>query len=72
MSEETISINDPIAPPVVCCDTYLAIYDLVRSDDFNVAKFNAMLMAVSAYLDHHEFEYGNAALPWAEDSDSFH
>lgn len=68
MSEEIIVLGENFEPPVVCLETTQAIYDCVRSEEFDVAKFNALLMAVTTYIDTHsgDFEYGDKALPWAE------
>lgn len=66
MSEEVITLGENFQPPVVCMETTQAIYDCVRTEEFDLAKFNALLMAVVTYLDKHEVEYGDKALPWAE------
>jgi len=66
MSEEIITIGNNLTPPVVCGETSKDIYDCVRTKEFDVAVFNALLMAVVTYLDTHGVEYGDKALPWAE------
>lgn len=66
MSDEAITLGHNFQPPVVCMETTQAIYDCVRAEEFEVDKFNALLMAVVTYLDAHEVEYGDKALPWAE------
>ena len=68
MSEETIVLGGNFEPPVVCGKTAQEIYDCVRSEEFEVDKFNALLMAVVTYIDTHmgDHEYGDKALPWAE------
>ena len=68
MSEEHIVLGGNFSPPVVCMETTKEIYECVRSEEFDVAKFNALLMAVTTYIDTHsgDYEYGDKALPWAE------
>lgn len=66
MSEEIIVLGENFEPPVVNMETTQAIYDCVRTDEFEVATFNSLLMAVVTYLDAHDVEYGDKALPWAE------
>ena len=66
MKEQVITRGDNFSPPVVCSETSKEIYDLVRGEDFDVPKFNALLMAVVTYLDKHDVDYGDKALPWAE------
>ena len=66
MSEEVITLGNNLMPPVVDLETTQNIYDCVRTDEFDVAVFNALLMATVTYLDKHEIEYGDKALPWAE------
>ena len=63
---EIITLSGNIEPPSVCMETTQKIYDCVRSDDFEVPVFNALLMAIVTYLDKHDIEYGDKALPWAE------
>lgn len=63
---EIITLSGNINPPSVCMQTTQHIYDCVRSDDFEVPVFNALLMAIVTYLDKHGVEYGDKALPWAE------
>ena len=52
---------------MVNMETTQAIYECVRTDDFDVAAFNSLLMAVVTDLDTHGVEYGDKALPWAEE-----
>lgn len=66
MSNVEITIGNNFSPPVVDSDVARAIYDCVRDEEFNVARFNSLLMAVVTYLDAHGVEYGDKALPWAE------
>lgn len=66
MSNEVITLGVNMEPPVVCMETTQSIYECVRGDDFDVAKFNSLLMAVVTYLDKHSVEYGDKSLPWAE------
>ena len=47
-------------------DSKREIYAVVKSDDFDAAKFNALLMAVVTYLDAHGVDYADKQLPWAE------
>ena len=63
---EIITLGDNMQPPCVCSETAINIYDCVRTDDFDVAIFNALLIAVVTYLDAHDVEYADANLPWAE------
>lgn len=66
MSEDIITLGDNFEPPVVCMETTQSIYNCVRTEDFDVAVFNSLLMAVVTYLDKHEVKYSDKALPWAE------
>lgn len=66
MNEEIIILGENFEPPVVNMETAQAIYDCVRTDEFEVATFNSLLMAVVTYLDAHDVKYGDKALPWAE------
>ena len=66
MKEEVITLGNNFESPVVNLQTSQAIYDCVRTDEFEVATFNSLLMAVVTYLDTHEVEYADKALPWAE------
>ena len=63
---EIITLSNNIEPPSVCMETTQNIYDCVRGDEFEVPIFNALLMAIVTYLDKHDVEYGDKALPWAE------
>lgn len=67
MSETIITLGDTMQPPTVCMETSQLIYDCVRTEEFDIAKFNALLMAIVTYLDSHDVEYGDKALPWAEE-----
>ena len=67
MSETMIPLGGSFNPPCVDMETTQSIYDCVRTDEFEVAIFNSMLMAVVTYLDAHDVEYGDNALPWAEE-----
>ncbi|MEE9459622.1 MAG: hypothetical protein V3V84_07665 [Candidatus Bathyarchaeia archaeon] len=64
--DSIITIGNNFEPPCVCMETSQSIYDCVRAEDFDVGKFNALLMAVVTYLDAHDVDYGDKALPWAE------
>ena len=66
MSEDIIILGGNMEPPCVCMETTQAVYDCVRTEEFDVGVFNSLLMAVVTYLDEHEVEYGDKALPWAE------
>ena len=66
MSEEIITLGDNFEPPVVNIEVTQDIYDCVRTEEFDVAVFNGLLMAIVTYLDVHEVTYGDKALPWAE------
>ena len=64
---EVITICDTLNPPVVDIEKAKEIYNCVRSNEFKVAYFNALLMAVVTYLDKHGVDYKDKALPWAEE-----
>jgi len=64
--EDVITLGDNFEPPVVCSDTAKEIYNCVRTEEFDIAKFNSLLFAIVTYLDIHDVEYGDKALPWAE------
>ena len=66
MIEEIITLGDNFEPPVVDMETTQNIYDCVRTEEFEVATFNSLLMAIVTYLDAHEVKYADKALPWAE------
>jgi len=66
MSDEVIVLGENFDPPVVNMAITQAIYDCVRTEEFEVAAFNSLLMAVVTYLDEHNVKYGDKALPWAE------
>jgi len=66
MSEEIITLGGNMEPPLVNMEVTQDIYDCVRTEEFDIAVFNGLLMAIVTYLDHHEVEYGDKALPWAE------
>ena len=66
-NDEVITLSGNMEPPLVCIDTAKACYHSIeKTDEFDVAKFNGLLMAVVTYLDHHNIDYGDKALPWAE------
>ena len=67
MANDVITLSGNLQPPVVCIDTAQACYAAIeKTPEFDVAKFNGLLCAVVTYLDHHNVEYGDRALPWAE------
>ena len=66
MSEEIITLGGNFQPPHVNMEVTQNIYDCVRTEEFEVGTFNSLLMAVVTYLDEHDVEYGDKALPWAE------
>ena len=66
MSDEIIILGGNMEPPHVCGETASKIYDCVRTEEFDVPVFNALLMAIVTYLDVHKVKYGDKALPWAE------
>ena len=70
MSNETITLGDNFNPPVVCGDIAKEVYDVVRTDEFDVAVFNGLLMAIVVYLDTHSADYNDGGLPWAEEFNS--
>ena len=65
-SDEVITLGNNLTPPLVDIKTTQDIYDCVRTDEFEVEVFNALLMAIVAYLEKHDVDYGDKALPWAE------
>lgn len=66
-NKEIVTLGNNMEPPVVCLDTAQDTYAAVEeTDEFDIAKFNGLLMAVVTYLDHHNVVYGDKALPWAE------
>ena len=66
MEDEIVTLGGNMEPPCVCMKTTQDVYDCVRTDEFDVSVFNALLMAIVTYLDVHDVEYGDKALPWAE------
>ena len=66
MIDEVVTLGNNLVPPVVDMETAQAIYDCVRTEEFDVAVFNSLLMAIVTYLEKHDVEYGDKALPWAE------
>ncbi len=66
MSETTITLGNNLMPPVVDMESTQDIYDCVRTEEFEVDVFNSLLMAIVTYLDMHDVDYGDKALPWAE------
>jgi hypothetical protein len=66
MKEELITLGENLQPPVVDMKITQDIYDCVRTNEFDIATFNSLLMAVVTYLDAHEVQYGDRSLPWAE------
>ncbi len=67
MSESMITLGGNMSPPWVDMETTQAIYDCVKTEEFEIDKFNALLMAIVTYLDAHDVDYGDRALPWAEE-----
>jgi hypothetical protein len=66
MNEEIIVLGENFNPPVVNMEVTQDIYDCVRTEEFDVAVFNSLLMAVVTYLGEHDVDYANKGLPWAE------
>lgn len=67
MNGEIITLGNNIESPVVCMETAQDVYAAVeQTEEFDIAKFNGLLMGIVTYLDHHEVDYGDKALPWAE------
>ena len=66
MDNQIITLGNNSQPPVVDMEVANAVYNCVRTEEFEIATFNALLMAIVTYLDKHEFKYGDKALPWAE------
>lgn len=63
---EQITIGETLQPPLVDSELAADIYDCVRTEEFEVDVFNALLMAVVVYLDTHDVDYEDKQLPWAE------
>ncbi len=61
-----ITIGETIKPPVVCMETSKCLYDIVRSEAFSVSRYNALLMALVTYADHHNVQCMDKKYPWAE------
>ena len=61
-----ITIGNNINPPSINMDITQNVYDCARSDEFDVERLNSLLAAVVVYLDVHEINYDDSALPWAE------
>jgi len=70
MNEEVIILGGNMEPPVVSMEVTQGIYDCVRTEEFDVAVFNSLLMAIVTYLDEPDVEYADKALPWAESTRS--
>ena len=66
MSNETITLGDNFNPPVVDGEIAQEVYDVVRTEEFEVEVFNGLLLAVVTYLDTHGADYNDSGLPWAE------
>jgi len=66
MCEEIITIGDNLMPPVVNMEITQEIYKHVKTDEFDIAAFNSLLMCIVTYLDAHGVEYADRQLPWAE------
>lgn len=66
MSEDIITLGNAFEPPVVSIETSQDVYSCIKTDEFDVATFNGLLMALITYLDTHDIEYNNGGLPWAE------
>jgi len=67
MNDIEITLHNNLLPPVVDGEIAKAVYDCVRTDEFEVDVFNGILLAIVTYLDEHGVEYGDKALPWAEE-----
>ena len=64
---EIITLGNNMEPPVACMDTAKGAYAAAtKTDEFDVAIFNRLLMAIVTYIDHHNVDYGDKDLPWAE------
>ena len=61
-----ITIGNNINPPSINMDITQNAYDCARSEEFDVECLNSLLAAVVVYLDVHEINYDDKALPWAE------
>jgi len=66
MDSEIITLGECFGPPVIDMPTTQDIYECVKTEEFEVEKFNSLLMAVVTYLDAHKVEYADKQLPWAE------
>ena len=68
MSDATITLGNNLQPPAVNGEKCQEIYDLIRSEEFEPAEFNAMLMAVVVYIETHTGStFNDDCLPWAEE-----
>ena len=67
MSDKVITLGDNFNPPVINIEIAKEIYDCVRTDDFEVEIFNALLAAIITYCDTHNANYSGKDLPWAEE-----
>ena len=67
MTATAITLGNNFEPPVVNIEVAQNIYERVKTDDFEVDVFNGLLMAVTTYLNVHGVDYGDKALPWAEE-----
>lgn len=66
MSKILLNLSDE--PPEVNSKIVQEIYDIVKTEEFSVEKFNSLLLAVVTYLDKHGFaEYQDKQLPWARE-----
>ena len=66
MSNELITLGEAIEPPEVDQEKLTEIYNCVKSDSFDAAVFNSILVAAQSYLCAHEIDYEDIDLPFAE------
>jgi hypothetical protein len=68
VSDRIITIGESLGSPLINGEKAGEIYNLVRSPDFIVADYNALLFAVVTYGDLHGIDIDD--LPWAEEMEA--
>ena len=64
---ENITIGNSIQPPMICMDTTQDIYELMKSDEFEVETANSLLAALVVYFETHNIDFDDSTFPWAEE-----
>lgn len=67
MTDTIITLGNNLQPPHIDMEVTKEIYECVKTEEFDYVKFNSLLATVVTYLDAHGVEYGDKALPWAEE-----